>query len=208
MRTYILLLFVFVGFTGSVLAQEGVRYTADYYFNRGIYPSIEHWKKDAPIKPQNIITDLDASSTKFFQLLFQQPSFRFPENNEIVYLKPDEIFGYSDGEHVFYKTNYKFEIIGSISVLKEVDLTDSYSSFIKPGESYEADRKEGTGKLYILDYETGAFFKCKPGKVKEIFKRDPALYEEYKDAKGGRREKIENFIKEYNYRHPIYFPEG
>jgi len=191
----------------SYAQEKGVRYTADFYFERGIYPTLDHWKTNSPIKPEDIITDLDTQSPKFFQYLLAKESFRYPAKTEVIYLKPEDIFGYSTGEHIYYSTKYRFETIGRISVLKEVDVVDSYSSFINPEASYEAEREEGSGKLYILDYETGKFFKCKPRKVKAIFKRDPVLYEEYKKAKGKRDEKIRSFIQEYNFKHPIYFPE-
>lgn len=192
--------------TASFAQVDKVRYTEDFYFERGVYPTMQHWKKNNPVKPKDIITDLDKTSPRFFQYLMAKENFRYPENHEIVYQKPADLFGYSDGEHLFYSNKYQFKTIGSISVLEEVDVVDSYSSFIKPSESYKAEREEGSGKLFILDYETGQFFKCKPGKVKALFKRDAELYAEYKKAKGSRKDKIDRFIKEYNFRHPIYFP--
>ena len=85
--------------------------------------------------------------------------FRYPRNNEIIYLKPEDIFGYSpDGQSMYYSTNYRFDIIGAICLLQEVDQVDRYSSFINPGDEYKAARKEGTGKLYVLDFESGEFW--------------------------------------------------
>jgi len=190
----------------SLQAQDKVRYTTDFTFQRGIYPTLADWKAQSPVRPADIIVDIDPQNRKFFQYLFAREQFRFPRNNEIVYLKPEEIFGYSPGgTTMYYGTNYHFDIIGSICLLQEVDQVDSYSSFINPGENYKAARKEGTGKLYVLDFETGAFFRCRPGKVEDILKRDTELYQQYRAARGKRKEKIKAFIKEYNYQHPIYF---
>ncbi|NRA50297.1 MAG: hypothetical protein HRU12_14285 [Phaeodactylibacter sp.] len=188
------------------VAQKGQRYTADFTFERGIYPTLEDWKAQTPVKPSDIIVDIDPQNRKFFQYLFARDQFRFPRNNEMVYLKPEEIFGYSpDTEAMYYKTNYKFEIIGAICVLSEVDQVDSYSSFINPGAEYQAARKEGKGKRYILRFDTGEFFRCKAGKVEEILRQDPELFNAYKAASGKKSEKINAFIKEYNYKHPVYF---
>ena len=186
-------------------AQDKVRYTDGFRFARGIYASLQDFKSNDPIKPADIITDIDANSPKFFQYLLAQEDFRFPRNNEIVYKKPKEIFGYSDGQQVFYSLKYRFEVIGEICLLKEVDVVDSYSSFINPGDKYEAAREQGSGKLYILDFETGDFFRCKPKKVEAILQRDKELYQEYQKAKGKKKDKVLNFIKEYNFRHPVYF---
>lgn len=187
-------------------AQDKQRYTADFAFERGIYPTFADWKAQTPVKPDDIIVDIDPDNEKFFQYLFAREQFRFPRNNEIVYLEPEDIFGYSpDATTLFYGLNFKFETIGAISLLKEVDQVDSYSSFINPGEDYRAARKEGTGKLYVLDFDTGDFFRCRPGKVEKILKRDEELFLKYKAARGKRKKKITAFIKEYNYRHPIYF---
>lgn len=202
----LLLLLVFVT-SYWVTAQPKVRYTDDFYFERGVYPTMGDWKAHDPVKAQDIITDLDPASPGFFQELFQEPTFRYPKNNEIVRLRPDEIFGYAQNGQLFYRTNYRFETIGAIGVLREVDLVDAYSSFIKPGESYEAAREEGSGDLYIFDYETGDFFKCKAKKLEAIFQRDAELYQEYKSARGKKSDRIKRFIKEYNFRHPIYFPK-
>lgn len=192
----------------TAYTQGGVRYTADFTFERGIYPTLADWKAQTPVKPDEIIVDIDPQNRKFFQYLFARDQFRYPRNNEIVYLKPEEIFGYSpDGQSMYYSTNYRFDIIGAICLLQEVDQVDRYSSFINPGDEYKAARKEGTGKRYVLNFETGDFFRCRPGKVKKIFKQDTELYQKYKAAKGKRKEKIKAFIKEYNYRHPIYFGE-
>ena len=195
-------------FTVPLIGQDSIRYTEGFQFNRGIYTSLQDFKSNNPVKPSDIITDIDSSSPKFFQYLLAQENFRFPRNNEIVYMSPKEIFGYSDGSQVYYGAQYRFEVIGRICLLKEVDVVDSYSSFINPGDKYEAAREEGSGKLYILDFDTGAFFRCKPRKVEEIFQRDKALYREYENAGGKRKEKVLDFIKEYNFRRPVYFPKG
>lgn len=190
----------------ALQAQGQQRYTADFIFERGIYPTLADWKAQTPVKPDEIIVDIDPQNRKFFQYLFAREQFRFPKNNEIVYLKPEDIFGYSpDGTSMYYGTNYRFEVVGAICLLKEVDQVDTYSSFINPGEDYKAARKEGTGKLYVLDFQTGAFFRCRPGKVEAILKQDKDLYQQYKAAKGKRKEKVSAFIKEYNFKHPVYF---
>lgn len=187
-------------------AQDKVRYTGDFQFTRGIYTSLEDFRTNKPVTPAEIITDIDAGSPKFFQFLLAKEEFRFPRNHEIVYMKPKEIFGYADRGQVYYGLKYRFEVVGKICLLKEVDVVDSYSSFINPGDKYEAAREEGSGKLYILDFETGNFFRFKPKKVEAIFQRDKELYREYEKAKGKRKEKALDFIKEYNFRHPVYFP--
>lgn len=187
-------------------AQEKIRYTDDFRFARGIYTSLEDFQNNDPVKPSEIITDIDPGSPKFFQHLLALDQFRFPRNNEIVYLKPGEIFGYSDGRQVFYGTRYRMEVVGKICLLREVDVVDSYSSFINPGDKYQAAREQGSGKLYILDFETGGFFPCKASKLKPVFRRDAQLYQEYQNAKGRKKDKALDFIKEYNFRHPVYFP--
>ena len=207
MRTIAILLVLFLPLA-SLFSQDGVRYTQDFRFARGIYLSLADWKANHPVRPEEIIAEGDPSSPKFFQYLLAKEQFRFPRNNEIVYVKTNDIFGYSNGRDVFYHKQYRFEIIGQINLLEEVDVVDSYASVIHPGEQYQAARTEGTGKLFVLDYETGNFFRCKPKQVEALFQRDPQLYQEYKKAKGKKKEKIQNFIKEYNYRHPTYFPKG
>lgn len=187
-------------------AQGTIRYTDGFRFARGVYTGLQDFQNNDPVKPSEIVTDIDAGSPKFFQLLMAKEAFRFPRGNEIVYLKPADIFGYSDGRQVYYGTKYRFEVIGRICLLKEVDVVDSYSSFINPGDKYEAAREQGSGKLYILDFETGDFFRCKASKVEAIFRRDAQLYQEYNNAKGKKKDKVLNFIKEYNFRHPVYFP--
>ncbi len=196
----------FLFLTLTLTAQEGQRYTADFAFERGIYPTLSDWKAQTPVRPSEIIVDIAPDNQKFFQYLFARDQFRFPRNNEIVYLKPEEIFGYSPGgQTLYYGTQYRFEIVGAICLLQEVDQVDRYASFINPGENYEAARKKGTGKLYVLNFETGEFFRCRPRKVEAIFKQDPALYQKYKAADGRRKDKIRPFVKEYNFKHPIYF---
>lgn len=200
--------FLFLMFAASLIqAQDSIRYTADFQFTPGVYVRFQNWKYNDPLLPSDIITDVDKSSPKFFQYLLREDQFRYPENNKIVYQKTEEIFGYSTGKEVYYKKQYLFEVIGAICLLKEVDVVDKYSSFINPGEQYEAARKEGSGKLYILDFKTGRFFQCKKSEVEAIFKRDSELFAQYKSAKGKSKVKIQNYIKEYNFRHPIYFAQ-
>ncbi len=193
-------------FCAAFLPAQGIRYTDDFRFARGVYANLQDFQNNDPVKPSEIITDIEAGSPKFFQLLMAKEAFRYPRNNEIAYLKPAEIFGYADGRQVYYGLKYRFEVIGKICLLREVDVVDSYSSFINPGDKYEAAREQGSGKLYILDFETGDFFPCKASKVEAIFRRDARLYQEYENAKGKKKDKVLNFIKEYNFRHPVYFP--
>ena len=206
-----LLLILLTNFLSLILTAQdnGVRYTADFQFERGIYPTLEDWKKQEPVKPSEVIVDIDASSARFFQYLFAKTQFRYPRNNEIVYKKPDEIFGYASGDgEMYYGTDYKFEVVGAISLLREVGQVDSYSSFVNPGEQYEAAREEGSGKLYMLDVQSGEFSKLKKRKLKGILKQDPELYQRFRQSRGRGQEKLRAFVKEYNYRHPIYFSEG
>ncbi len=192
----------------ALSAQDSLRYTEDFRFTRGIYTSLEDFLNNSPVEPAEIITDINPASPKFFQYLLAREEFRFPRNFEIVYMQPKEIFGYADQGKVYYSNNYRFETIGKISILREVDVVDSYSSFINPGEQYQAAREEGSGKRYILDLKTGDFFKYKPRKVEKLLERDSELYREYEEASGKRKEKAMDFIKEYNYRNPLYFPKG
>ncbi|NBC06047.1 MAG: hypothetical protein GVY26_02530 [Bacteroidetes bacterium] len=206
-----LLLFLGINFLTLTLAaqKDSIRYTADFQFERGIYPEFEDWKNQDPVKPSEVIVDIDANSARFFQYLFAREEFRYPREHEIVYKKPDDIFGYAPGgEEMYYGTDYKFEVIGAICLLREVGQVDSYSSFVNPGEEFEAAREEGSGKLYMLDFHSGDFSKLKKRKVKSILKQDAELYQRFRKAKGKGDEKLRAFIKEYNYRHPIYFPNA
>ncbi len=207
MRTIVFLSALLLSIS-SLSAQEKVRYTEDFRFARGIYLTLDDWKANQPLRPEEVIGEADPASPKFFQFLLSKEQFRFARNNEIVYVNISDIFGYCDGRDVFHRKQYRFELIGQINLLEEVDVVDSYSSFINPGEQYQATRAEGAGKLFVLDYETGNFFRCKPKQVEALFQRDPQLFGEYKKAKGKKKEKIRNFIKEYNFRHPVYFPRG
>mgnify|MGYP006268649145 CR=1 FL=1 len=209
MRSLLLFLGI-IFFTQALSAQkDSIRYTAGFPFERGIYPELEDWKNQDPVKPSEVIVDIDASSARFFQYLFAREEFRYPRNHEIVYKKPDDIFGYAPGgEEMYYGTDYKFEVIGAICLLREVGQVDSYSSFVNPGEEFEAAREEGSGKLYMLDFHSGEFSKLKKRKLKSILKQDTELYQRFRKAKGRGDEKLRAFIKEYNYRHPIYFPDA
>ncbi|MCB0614886.1 MAG: hypothetical protein KDC75_16330, partial [Phaeodactylibacter sp.] len=48
-------------FAATLTAQEKVRYTDDFRFARGIYTSLQDLKANDPVKPADIITDIDAS---------------------------------------------------------------------------------------------------------------------------------------------------
>jgi hypothetical protein len=188
-------------------AQKEERYTADFRFARGVYLTIDDWKANRPLRPEDIIFDAAYDSPRYFQYLLGAKQFRYHRDNEIVYVNTEDIFGYSNGEEVFHRKQYRFETIGKISLLQEVDVVDRFTSFLTPGEQYQATRAEGTGKLFVLDYETGDFFRFKPKAVEKLLQRDPELFQQYRKAKGKKRDKTQNFIKEYNFRHPVYFPK-
>lgn len=191
----------------ALLAQNEERYTQDFRFARGLYLTIEDWKANKPLRPEDIIFDADYTSPRYFQYLLGAKQFRYNRNNEIVYVNTDDIFGYANGQEVFYSKQYRFEIIGKICLLQQIDMVDRYTSFLNPGEQYQATRTEGTGKLFVLDYETGDFTRFKPKAVEKLLQRDPELFQEYKKAKGKKKDKAQDFIKEYNFRHPIFFPK-
>ena len=204
MRRYGLPILLRLLAAATATAQEA--YQPGFQFERGVYPTLASWKAQAPVKPKDIIVDIDPEQQRFFQYLFAQGTFRYPENNAIVYLSPDDVFGYSPGDStMFYGPSYQFETIGAICVLREAGQVDTYSSFINPGEQYQAERKAGDGQLYILDFETGGFFKCKPRKVEKLLQKDAVLFEKYKTAPGKRAEKLPAFIQAFNSRHPIHF---
>lgn len=208
MKRYLILSLILTGALLGLKAQQGTRYTADFRFERGVYPSLEDWKAQLPVKPSEIIVDIEPDHSKFFQYLLAQEQFRYPRKGEIVYLKPDEMFGYSPGgTEMYYGAKYRFEVIGAICLLREVGQVDRYSSFMKPGETYEAQRQQGSGKLYVLNFETGEFSRFKTCKLVSLFKKDPEVYQAFRAAKGKRKDRALAFVKEYNFRNPIYFGE-
>lgn len=211
MKRWILVLTVlFIGIEAMIAQQDEtgkVIYEDGFRFKKGIYLTFEDWKENNPILIDQVFTELDPNSPKFFNNLFRGGEFSYIKDRQSVEkVRTQDIFGYSTGKEVFYSTSARFEEIGSIGLLREVGQVDTYSSFINPGEQeYKADRSEETGQRYLFDFEKGRRLKFSPKNFQNLLKRDPELFQQYKKEKGPREEKILKFLKRYNLRHPVYF---
>ena len=218
MRKIISILFFFpiLFWSGAeTLAQQRVvQYDRNFVFRDGIYISFSDFKNNAPIPVSRIISDYNKNSQDFFSKVLSKRTFTYVDNTgKEQTTNSDETWGYSSGGIIYVNHGTDFNrmtIIGNISHF----LATVKMRMVNPDPFYY-DRNFGVPQQYtyvstqcILDFETGSIMDFSVNNMEIILSRDEALYQQFLALKKRQqRDAIFLYLRKYNEKHPIYFPE-
>ena len=211
-------LFVFLFFNGIenfLFAQEKtVQYTKDFEFKNGIYVSFSDFKKNNPINTAKIISDYNKTSRDFFTQLLSKSPFSYTDSlGKEQSQKSSDIWGYCQNGTVYVNHGTDFNrvtIIGSIfhfvaSVQRPIGVSDP---FMNNDPFYNSQHLVYSTEQFVLDFETGKILDFNVQTMEALLSRDAELSKEFAALKKKqKRDGIFIYLRKYNEKHPIYFPE-
>lgn len=219
MRKLIAIFIFFVLLLGmdatQVFAQQKVvQYTRDFVFRDGIYLSFYDYKKNRTIPASSILSDYNKNNRDFFDKVLSKNTFTYTDSSgKDQTIKSSEVWGYCSNGVIYINHGTGFNrvmVIGSIShFLATTQVrTGNQDPFYNDQLFGPSQQYMYVSSQFILDFETGSIMDFNMGNMEIILSRDEALYKEFLALKKKqKRDSIFLYLRKYNEKHPIYFPE-
>lgn len=213
-----LTVFVFfngMGPEGRLLAQQKkVQYDRDFVFRDGVYLTFEDFKNNYPIPVSKIVFNSNKGDKDFIKYALDKPSFIYLDGfGKEVSCQSDDVWGYCSNGVIFINHGTDFNrvtILGSICHFVAVIPTR-----IGVSDPFYYNQPFGNREQYtyvseqmIIDFEFGKVMLFNVENMELMLMRDEALYKEFAALKKKqKRDSIFVYLRKYNEKHPIFFPE-
>ena len=197
-----------------------VKYSPEFKFTDGIYLSFDQVRNNSPVEKSRILTTTDYNSRDFFLELTNKKIFSFYDNmGEKIDVEVKNIWGYADNGVLFINVDnnfYRITIVGSICHFVAYVTTytsgypyDPYSNYYDYYSVRSNSRNEHTElKQFIIDFKTGKIFNYNTENLEVILMNDPELHDEYASLRRKKKKQQKfMYIRKYNERNPLFFPE-
>ena len=204
-----------------------IRYSPEYKFKDGLYLGIDDLKANDPIPFGRIVTDLNSYNKDFFnEMIIKEEIILYDESGVRASLKTKDVWGYALNDQLYIMLGGKFQRIiieGGISLFIASATThektryapsDTSTQYTTTADLYRSYNKkyyysmvtaEGTMSLY--DFESNLLTGYDILSLGVLLERDSELSAEYEALRNReKKEKMMEFIRRYNARHPLYFP--
>lgn len=224
---FLVLIIRLLSFSQAVSAQEipegMVKFTPDFKFREGIYPNFMSVRQNQPIQKTRLVTEAELFSRDFFE--------RVTENKRIEYyddfgvkqeLVTSNIWGYARNGVLYINLGSNFHrvsFVGSISHFVATLTTYNpgyydpyyYSNYYynryyrSPSSGYTSTEI----RQYLIDFESGKLMEFDVPSVEILLMKDPELYDEYMSLRRKKKKQYKFvYIRKFNERNPLYFPEN
>lgn len=215
-----------------------VQYTSDFKFKDGLYLNIDNVRANDPIPLSRVVTNLTNYNKDFFdELVARKRIILYDENGVRASVPTRNIWGYAEHGQLFVMLGGQFQRIfieGSISHFiasattteeRELVTKDSIRSLPKspdpnsiwynnPASNWYKKRSyysyvTAEGKISLFDFESNTLTGYDVESLGILLEKDSVLYSEYIALrKRDRKKRMEEFIRRYNIRHPLYLSEN
>ncbi len=218
---------ILLGLQSLVAAQEApegmVQYSPDFRFKEGIFPNFLSVRQNMPIPKTRLVTDVDLFARDFYQRITEEKRIVFYDDNGVQqYINTANIWGYGRNGVLYINLGSRFHrvsFIGSIGHFVATITTYSpdyydpyyynqsyyYNRYYRsPGRNYSSTEV----RQYLIDFETGKLMEFDVKAVEIMLMNDPELYDEYMSLKRKKKKQYKFvYIRKYNEKHPLYFPD-
>lgn len=225
-----MILFVIVGLlpaqvdTSMQEKPEGmVKYSPGFKFKEGIYPNFGTVRKNTPIPKTRLVTNEDLFSRDFFERVTQEKRIVYYDDFGVKQeLKTSNIWGYGRNGVLYVNLGSKFHrisFVGSISHFVATLTTYNrgyYDPYYRNNYYYDPYYRSPSSnyastevRQYLIDFETGKLMEFDVASVETLLMRDPELHDEYAALRRKKKKQFKFvFIRKFNERNPLYFPEN
>lgn len=232
--TRAILLLVFLSAFGLIQAQEqvlvtgAVKYTPDFKFNDGVFINFDQVKQNVPILKSRIITTIAYDDPDFFELVLKEKKIQLFDNLGTKQEIPTKnIWGFSRNGVLYISLNdgyFRITIIGNIChfVASLTSYSNDrynpyysygypyyYSPYNSPYYSPYSSSGNVEMKQYLLDFKTGNVLEYNEESIELLLMADPELHDEFAGLSKKKRKQMKFlYIRKFNEKNPLYFPEN
>ncbi len=188
-----LILFLLIGISTVAFSQN--EYQQDFEFNEGLYQNFNDFKQNNTIIPEGLMKKGEG-------FIVYNDSLK-----KAFELDPDKVWGYSTGRGVYVSIEGDFSrlnLIGRYSQFAAYVVTTTYSY---DPYGFQTPRESRTLVQFLLNFENGKMLPFNERNFEPILQKDPQLWKEYRNTKGKKEMKIFLFLRKYNEKYPISFPD-
>lgn len=194
--------------------QKSVPYEPGFEFKEGIYLSVWNFKNNNPIPPASIVFNSNRNDKSFLKHVLDKTTFTYIDSaGKEQQVKTEDAWGYSSNGTVYinYGTDFsRVTVIGSIchfvaTIPMRLGVADPFYNN-QPFDS----RQQFTyvSEQLIIDMESGNVLRFGIETLEPLLSRDEALYKEFTSLKKKqKRDSVFLYLRKYNEKHPIFFPE-
>ena len=216
-------LFACILVSGQNDPNEMVKYTPDFKFEEGFFLNFQQVKNNNPIPPSRVVTNLDYSSHNFYNEILKQKTltffFFFLARHQVSL---GDLWGFSRNGVLYIRVSQGFHritIIGGIGhfvadiTTYDTDYYDPYyyrmyNPYYSPYGYQPRTTQRTEMKQYLIDFETGKLYDYKKESLEVLLMKDPELHDEYQSLRRRKKKQLKfMYIRKFNERNPIYFPE-
>ena len=194
--------------------QKAVQYTRDFEFKEGIYLSIRDFKNNRPISRSKVIFKSNKDDKDFFRYVLDNTTFSYTDSSgKEQQVKTNDAWGYSSNGTLYVNHGTDFNrvtIVGSLchfvaSIPMRIGVSDPFYNN-QPFDN--RDQYTYVTEQFIIDFETGKILPFNADNMEALLSRDEVLYKDFTALKKKqKRDSIFLYLRKYNEKHPVYFPE-
>lgn len=214
-------------FSSGLYAQDApegmVKYSPEFEFREGIYPNFMSVKQNNPIPKTRLVTEADLFSRDFYQQVTEEKYIVFYDDNGVQQrLTTSNIWGYGRNGVLYINLGSRFHRISFIGKIGHfvASITTYNSGYYDPyyyNQSYYYNRyyrspnsnySSTEVRQYLIDFETGKLMEFDVKAVEILLMNDPELHDEYMQLRRKKKKQYKFvYIRKFNERNPLYFPE-
>lgn len=216
MRFRLFLFLFFLLFNGLIKAQDSIAFTKDFRLYEGLYLGYQDFRYNWPIPKEKIITKINKDQLDFFSKLTEEEIIEFTDRDgSIAKVKTQNIWGYCQNNIIFINREnnfFRIPVFGAISnfigTVEVVNYSPGYDPFMNAPLNSSASKSREI-RQYLFDFYSGEIVQFNIEKLEEFLKRDELIYKEFSVlSKKKKRELATKYIRMYNEKHLVYFPNG
>jgi len=200
----------------TIVPTRQIAYTPEYEFEDGLYLSFYQFKNNTPYPRTNIVTGIDFNDPDFYSKVLANNTISiYYIDGSKQELQVEKIWGYSKNKGIYINMNGEFTRIPMLGTISHFTSNKTvYQNFNDPFmyNHYNVMHTPTTigteMQQYILDFETGKVYEYEIESLEIILMRDSVLYDEFNLLKRKKKEQQKFvFLRKYNQKHPLMFPE-
>jgi hypothetical protein len=197
---------------------DSIIYNREFVFREGLYLSYSDFRNNQTIPKEQIVSKLDKNAIDFYSRLLN-------EYKDVVYviegveerIDVNRLFGFCQNNTMYINYEKKFfrvPVFGNISYFVAQVEIYNYNNTVMPSSYYTYGMtatnmpvKTNEIRSFLFDFYENFVFPYDLASVEERLKKDITLYEEYmKLKKKERKQLMLTYIRKFNEKHPVKFP--
>lgn len=191
---------------------DSVAYGKNFALNEGLYLTYSDLRHNWPIPKEKISTKINKNQLDFYTQLIEDESIVYAERDgSTAKINSGKVWGFCQNNAIYININrsfYRIPVFGAIcyfvGLVQITAYSPGYNVFINNSGGNATEMRE-----FILEFYTGKLYEFSPELLEELLKQDEVLLKEYSAlTKKKRREQASKFIRNFNEKHPVYFPRN